>query len=62
MTKSNRTKLVQARVTPELHEAVKALAGRYDASICQIVRWALAEYIEAGGFREKARGGINETR
>jgi len=44
--KSNRTKLVQARVTAEIHEAVKALAEARGVSAATILRWALAEYVE----------------
>ncbi len=46
MTKSNKTELLQARVTPQVHEAVAKLAEKYDVHLCQIIRWALAAYIE----------------
>ena len=46
MTKSNRTKLVQARVAPEFHEAVARLAKARGVSAATILRWALEEYVE----------------
>jgi len=46
MTKSNRTKLLQARVTAELHGAVKALAEARGVSAATILRWAMEEYVE----------------
>ena len=46
MTRSNKTKLLQARVTPQTHEAITKLAEKYGVPRCQIVRWAIAEYIE----------------
>ena len=53
---SNKTELTQARVTPEVHEALTKLAEEYDVKICQVVRWAIAEYIE------KAQDASDETR
>jgi len=46
MTKGNKTELLQVRVTPEQRAAVVKLAKRYDVPMCQIIRWAIAEYVE----------------
>jgi len=46
MTRSNKTKLLQARVTPQTHDAITRLAEKYGVPRCQIVRWAIAEYIK----------------
>jgi len=54
-TNGNKNKLVQARLTQSVYEAVARLAEKYDLSIATILRWALVEYIE----RE---GDTNETR
>ena len=49
MTKSNRTKVVQARVTAEIHEAVARLAEARGVPASTILRWALEEYVERDG-------------
>jgi len=44
--KSNRTRLLQARVMPEVHAAVTKLADKCGVPAATILRWAIAEYIE----------------
>ena len=40
-----KTKLLQARVTEQVHEAVTKQADKYGVPRCQIVRWALEAYV-----------------
>ena len=47
MTKDNRTKLLQARVTPQVHAAVTQEAEKRGVPAATILRWALAEYIKS---------------
>ncbi len=41
-----KTKVLHTRVEPKTYKAIIKLAEKYGVPVCQIVRWALAEYIE----------------
>jgi len=34
------------RITATAHEAIVRMAERYGVTKCQIIRWAIAEYVE----------------
>ena len=54
MTRSNKTKLLQARVTPQTHDAITKLAEKYGVPRCQIVRWAVHWVLKAYTERTEA--------
>ena len=41
-----KSKAVQVRVTPKVHKAIAEIADRHDVTACQVVRRAIAQYIE----------------
>ena len=57
MTRSNKTKLLQARVTPQTHDAITRLAEKYGVPRCQIVRWAVRWALKAYIERAEAADG-----
>ena len=39
-------KVVQVRITATAREAIVRIAEQYGVTKCQIIRWAIAEYVE----------------
>jgi len=51
--------MIKVRVTPQMREAVETLAEKFGGvPMCQIVRWAIAEYVERE--EREANDGIPE--
>ena len=50
--KERKTKILRVRVRPSLHAAVGRLADKMDVTICQVVRWAVWDFVRNAAQEE----------